>query len=99
MFKHVNHQLIEKKLLSQGLRGKVDLSSDRFNNKIRKAQQMKIPLMVIIGDKEVENNSLTIRLRSGKNLNDVKIESLINLFKENSKINDDDSLKTVLEET
>ena len=60
---------------------------------------MKIPLMIIIGDKEVENNLLTIRLRSGKNLNDVKIESLINLFKENSKINDDDSLKTVLEET
>ncbi len=90
---------LEKKLLSQGLRGKVDLSSDRFNNKIRKAQQMKTPLMVIIGDKEVENNLLTIRLRSGKNLNDVKIESLINLFKENSKINDDESLKTVLEET
>ena len=77
----------------------MDLSSDRFNNKIRKAQQMKTPLMIIIGDKEVENNLLTIRLRSGKNLNDVKIESLINLFKENSKINDDDSLKTVLEET
>ena len=71
----------------------------KFNNKIRKAQQMKIPLMIIIGDKEVENNLLTIRLRSGKNLNDVKIESLINLFKENSKINDDESLKTVLEET
>ena len=77
----------------------MDLSNDRFNNKIRKAQQMKTPLMIIIGDKEVENNLLTIRLRSGKNLNDVKIESLINLFKENSKINDDDSLKTVLEET
>ena len=43
---------------------------DRFNNKIRKAQQMKTPLMIIIGDKEVENNLLTIRLRSGKNLND-----------------------------
>ena len=55
--------------------------------------------MIIIGDKEVENNLLTIRLRSGKNLNNVKIESLINLFKENSKINDDESLKTVLEET
>ena len=59
---------------------------------------MKTPLMVIIGDKEVENNSLTIRLRNGKNLNGVKIESLINLFKENSKINDDDGLKAVIEE-
>ena len=59
---------------------------------------MKIPLMIIIGDKEVENNSLTIRLRNGKNLNDIKIESLIKLFKENLKIINDDSLKAVLEE-
>ena len=59
---------------------------------------MKIPLMIIIGDKEVENNSLTIRLRNGKNLNDIKIESLIKLFKENLKIINDDGLKAVLEE-
>ena len=59
---------------------------------------MKIPLMIIIGNKEVENNSLTIRLRNGKNLNDIKIESLIKLFKENLKIINDDGLKAVLEE-
>ena len=59
---------------------------------------MKIPLMIIIGDKEVENNSLTIRLRNGKNLNDIKIDSLIKLFKENLKIINDDGLKAVLEE-
>ena len=59
---------------------------------------MKVPLMIIIGDKEVENNSLTIRLRNGKNLNDIKIESLIKLFKENLKIINDDGLKAVLEE-
>ena len=59
---------------------------------------MKTPFMVIIGDKEVENNSLTIRLRNGKNLNDIKIESLIKLFKENLKIINDDGLKAVLEE-
>ena len=95
-FEHCKN--IENKLVSKGLRGKADLSNDRFNNKIRKAQQMKIPLMIIIGDKEVENNSLTIRLRNGKNLNDIKIESLIKIFEENSKINNDDGLKAVFEE-
>ena len=95
-FEHCKN--IEEKLVSKGIRGKADLSNDRFNNKIRKAQQMKIPLMIIIGDKEVENNSLTIRLRNGKNLNDIKIESLIKLFKENLKIINDDGLKAVLEE-
>ena len=95
-FEHCKN--IEEKLVYKGLRGKADLSNDRFNNKIRKAQQMKIPLMIIIGDKEVENNSLTIRLRNGKNLNDIKIEPLIKVFKENLKIINDDSLKAVLEE-
>ena len=52
-------KIIDKNLSLVGLRGKVDLSSDRFNNKIRKAQKMKIPLMIIIGNNEVENSSLT----------------------------------------
>ena len=89
---------IEEDLLSLGFRGKADLSNDRFNNKIRKAQEMKTPLMIIIGDKEVENNSLTIRLRNGKNMNDIKIEDLIKLLRENFKINDDNELKNALEE-
>ena len=76
-----------------GLRGKVDLSSDRFNNKIRKAQKMKIPLMIIIGNNEVENSSLTIRLRNGENLNDVKIKTLEKISKTNIKINDDEGIK------
>ena len=76
-----------------GLRGKVDLSSDRFNNKIRKAQKMKIPLMIIIGNNEVENSTLTIRLRNGENLNDVKIKTLEKILKTNIKINDDEGIK------
>ena len=59
---------------------------------------MKTPLMIIVGDKEVENNSLTIRLRNGQNLNDIKLKKLVEAIKENPKINNDDSLKVVLEE-
>jgi len=86
-------EIIEKNISLIGLRGKVDLSNDRFNNKIRKAQKMKIPLMIIIGDKEVENSSLTIRLRNGENLNDVKIRTLEKILKTNQKINDDEGIK------
>ena len=88
-----NCKIIHKNLSLLGLRGKVDLSSDRFNNKIRKAQKMKIPLMIIIGDKEIENSSLTIRLRNGENLNDVKIKTLEKISKTNKKINDDEAVK------
>ena len=85
--------LDEKNISLIGLKGKADLSNDRFNNKIRKAQKMKIPLMIIIGDKEVENSSLTIRLRNGENLNDVKIRSLEKILKTNQKINNDEGIK------
>ena len=50
---------------------------------------MKIPLMIIIGNNEVENSSLTIRLRNGENLNDVKIKTLEKISKSNLKINDE----------
>ena len=86
-------KIIEKSLSLMGLRGKADLSSDRFNNKIRKAQKMKIPLMIIIGNNEVENSSLTIRLRNGENLNDVKIKTLEKISKTNIKINDDEGIR------
>ena len=88
-----NCKIIEKSLSLMGLRGKVDLSSDRFNNKIRKSQKMKIPLMIIIGNNEVENSSLTIRLRNGENLNDVKIKTLEKISKTNIKINDDEGIR------
>ena len=54
---------------------------------------MKIPLMIIIGNNEVENSSLTIRLRNGENLNDVKIKTLEKISKTNIKINDDEGIK------
>ena len=49
--------------------------------------------MIIIGDNEVENNLLTIRLRNGENLNDVNIKTLEEISKTNIKINDDEAIK------
>ena len=86
-------KIIGKSLSLMGLRGKVDLSSDRFNNKIRKAQKMKIPLMLSLIHISDENSSLTIRLRNGENLNDVKIKTLEKISKTILKINDDEGIK------
>ena len=41
----------------------------------------------------VENSSLTIRLRNGENLNDVKIKTLEKISNNNIKINDDEGIK------
>ena len=57
---------IEKKLRAQDIRVDVDDRSERMNHKIRQAQLEKIPYMLIIGDKEVESSTVSVRLRTGE---------------------------------
>jgi threonyl-tRNA synthetase len=51
-----------------GLRVEKDLRNEKLNYKIREAQVSKIPYMLIVGDREKENGTVTVRLRNGKNL-------------------------------
>jgi threonyl-tRNA synthetase len=51
-----------------GIRIEKDLRNEKLNYKIREAQLAKIPYMLIIGDKEKEDRTVTVRLRDGKNL-------------------------------
>jgi threonyl-tRNA synthetase len=55
-------------LRKAGLRIEKDLRNEKLNYKIREAQVAKIPYMLIIGDKEKADGTVTVRLRSGKNL-------------------------------
>ncbi len=55
-------------LKAAGVRYEVDDSSDRMQAKIRDAQLQKVPYMLVIGDREVENEAVAVRLRSGENL-------------------------------
>ena len=50
------------------LRVEVDDSSDHMQARIREAQIQKIPYMAIVGDREVDNNTLALRLRTEENL-------------------------------
>jgi threonyl-tRNA synthetase len=51
-----------------GIRIEKDLRNEKLNYKIREAQLAKIPYMLIVGDKEKEDRTVTVRLRDGKNL-------------------------------
>lgn len=62
---------------SSGIRTYVDDGNDRMNSKIREAQLQKIPYMFIVGDKEMESSSVSVRLRSGKDLGALSIQSVI----------------------
>ena len=87
---------IINKLNELNLRGITDNSNDRFNNKIRKAQINKIPLMIIIGDKEVESNKFTVGLRDGSNINEIELKNFKFLSEYTGKINDDKNLSKLL---
>jgi threonyl-tRNA synthetase len=59
---------LEIELKTSDIRVKVDDGPDRMNQKIRLAQLDKVPCMIIVGDKEVADNSVSVRLRTGKQL-------------------------------
>jgi threonyl-tRNA synthetase len=53
-------------LLAHGLRVEVDASDNRMQNKIRLAQEQKVPYMVVLGDREVEARTASPRTRAGE---------------------------------
>jgi len=73
---------IATRLKEAGLRVEVDDSSDRMGNKIRKAQEQKIPYMLVVGDKELEAKSVAVRLRSNENLGPKAVDEFIALANE-----------------
>ena len=63
-----------KQLRKLGVRVEKDLRNEKLNYKIREAQVAKIPYMLIIGDKEKDEGTVTVRLRNGKNLPPMSVE-------------------------
>ena len=61
------HQVAQK-LRAVGLRVEVDDSNDRMRAKIRKAQLQRVPYMLVVGNKEVEEGSVSVRLRTEEDM-------------------------------
>jgi threonyl-tRNA synthetase len=72
-----------------GLRVDIDLSAERMQRKIRDAQNLKIPYMLVIGDKEAEAGAVAVRLRSGKDLGAIPLESFMNRIKQEAETRHD----------
>jgi threonyl-tRNA synthetase len=59
---------VASRLRAEGVRIEQDLRNEKLNYKIREAQQAKIPYMLIVGNNEKADGTLTVRLRDGQNL-------------------------------
>jgi len=66
---------LEAELKDEGIRTEVDTRAERINPKIRQAQLEKIPYMLVVGDREVETDTISIRLRSGKQMTAQSLDS------------------------
>ena len=73
---------IEKTLKKEGLRCEVDGRTEKIGYKIRTAQLEKIPYMLIIGEKEVKSDSVSVRRRDDGDLGSMPIERLLKVLHE-----------------
>ncbi|WP_075879424.1 threonine--tRNA ligase [Vreelandella massiliensis] len=73
---------LEQRLQKNGLRVKADLRNEKIGFKIREHTLQKVPYLLVVGDKEVEADSVAVRTRSGENLGTMTIDALINRLEE-----------------
>ena len=74
---HEYAEKLEKALTDAGLRVENDLRSEKIGYKIREAQLHKIPYMLVVGDKEMEEGNLSVRSRKDGDLGAMTLESFI----------------------
>ncbi len=72
---------IQAELRNELIRAEVDTRSERINMKIRQAQLDKVPYMLLVGDKEVDSNTVSVRLRSGEQLPAQPLDSFKDVLK------------------
>ena len=70
-------QSVANQLRSQGIRAEVDTSGERLGKMIRNAETQKIPIMSVIGAKEAESNSLSVRTRASGELGMISVDQVL----------------------
>jgi threonyl-tRNA synthetase len=68
---------LEQRLQKIGLRVKADLRNEKIGFKIREHTLQKVPYLLVVGDKEVEADSVAVRTRSGEDLGTMRVDDLI----------------------
>ena len=70
-------QEIKDKLVAAKIRVEADLRNEKLGYKIRQAQMEKIPYMLVIGEKEIENNVVAVRTREGGDMGTMSLDDFI----------------------
>ncbi|MDH5611396.1 MAG: threonine--tRNA ligase [Gammaproteobacteria bacterium] len=73
-------QKVQQMLVEQGFKVELDLRNEKIGFKIREHTIQRVPYMLVIGDKELENNTVAVRTRSGEDLGSMSVADLISRF-------------------
>ena len=73
-------QQVKDTLTGAGFRVEVDGRSERMNLKIRNAQMMKVPYMLVVGDRELEAGAVAVRQRDGEDLGAMPVAEFVELL-------------------
>jgi threonyl-tRNA synthetase len=81
--RHGDHaRSLSETLRAEGIRTEVDAENEKIGYKIRNATVMKVPYLVIIGDKEVSEKNITVRKRNGENIGPFTTDEFVGIIKE-----------------
>ncbi len=72
---------LHNKFLKEGIASKIDLRNEKVGYKIREHSNTKIPLILVVGEKEVENNTVALRKLGSTDVESYSIEKIISLIK------------------
>ena len=73
---------LQVELTARGVRAEADLSTERMNAKVREGQLKKTPYMLVLGDREVANNAVSVRRRDGTQENGVAFDAFLSMISE-----------------
>lgn len=76
---HAYAAQLEARMQGASIRASADLGSDRMQAKIRQAQMMKVPYMLIVGDREMQSGAVSVRRRDGAQQNGVNFEQFVEM--------------------
>ena len=68
---------VRDKLLAAGIRAEIDTRSEKIGFKIREAAMDKVPYILVVGDKEVQQNAVAVRERGGKDLGVMQLDAFM----------------------
>ena len=68
---------LSQKLVDAGIRAEDDCRSEKLGYKIREAQMQKIPYMLVVGDRDMENGTVSVRTRKGEDLGAMTMDAFL----------------------